>query len=151
MKTFTGTIPGWIGKLSWLSILILKFNHFEGKIPNQICQLKELSILDLFENNFSGIIPPCFSDIPYKSSNHKSFVVGFGFSIYNFVDSIYWREEFQPNDEDIIVNIVTNQVEFMTKHGYYAYKGLILDYMPEIDLSCNHVTGKIPTGIGNLG
>ena len=29
---FTSTIPSWIGNLSWLSILILKFNHFEGKI-----------------------------------------------------------------------------------------------------------------------
>ena len=107
--------------------------------------------MDLSKNNFYGVIPPYFSDIPYKPSNHKSFVDEFGFSLYDFVDSMYWREEFHSNDENSIVNTVTNQVEFMTKHGYYAYKGLILDYMPEIDLSCNHVTGKIPTGIGNLG
>ncbi|XP_057501276.1 cuscuta receptor 1-like [Actinidia eriantha] len=149
---FTGTIPSWIGNLSRLSILILKFNHFEGEIPNQICQLKELSILDLSENNFSGLLPPCFSDIPFKPSDQKTFGESVGFRPYDFVDPIYWREEFHwEYEEDSPLITVTNQVEVMTKHGYHAYRGLILVYMSEIDLSCNHLTGEIPPGIGNLG
>ncbi|XP_057501101.1 cuscuta receptor 1-like isoform X2 [Actinidia eriantha] len=148
---FMGTIPGWIGNLSWLSILILKFNHFEGEIPNQICQLKELSILDLSKNNFSGLIPSCFSDIPFKPSYLKSFGDKVGFLPYYFVDPMYWREKFHREVEDgSQLFTMPNQVEFMTKHGYYAYNGLILDYMSGIDLSCNHLTGKIPAGIGNL-
>ncbi|XP_057500656.1 cuscuta receptor 1-like [Actinidia eriantha] len=148
---FTGTIPSWIGNLYGLSILILKFNHFEGEIPIQICQLKELSILDLSKNNFSGLIPPCFNDIPFKPSDRKFLEQGVGFHPYSFVDQMYWREEFHFDVEEARPYLtVTNQVDFATKHGYYAYRGLILVYMSGIDLSCNHLTGDIPPGMGNL-
>ncbi|KAF5945538.1 hypothetical protein HYC85_015766 [Camellia sinensis] len=40
--------------------------------------------------------------------------------------------------------------EFITKYGIYSYKGNILDYMSEVDLSCNHLTGKIPIEVGKL-
>ncbi|XP_057501085.1 cuscuta receptor 1-like [Actinidia eriantha] len=148
---FTGTIPGWIGNFSELGILILKFNHFEGEIPSQICQLKKLSILDLSENNFYGLVPPCFSDIPFKPSSLISYLDGGLFGLYDYVVSMYWREKYISEVEDSKTKTGTNQVEFMTKHGYYAYKGLILNYMSGIDLSCNHLTGEIPPGIGNLG
>ena len=46
---------------------------------------------------------------------------------------------------------ITNQVKFRTKHKAYAYRGNILDYMSGIDLSCNHLIGEIPPGIGNFG
>ncbi|XP_057501087.1 cuscuta receptor 1-like isoform X2 [Actinidia eriantha] len=149
---FTGIIPSWIGNLFGLSILILKFNHFEGEIPNQICQLKELSILDLSENNFSGLIPPCFSDIPFKPSNLKSSAKGVWFRPYSIMDPMYWRAKLHREFEEYNpLNTGTNQVEFKTKHAYLAYRGIILANMSGIDLSCNHLIGEIPAGMGNLG
>ncbi|XP_057501094.1 cuscuta receptor 1-like isoform X2 [Actinidia eriantha] len=149
---FTGTIPSWIGNLSKLSILILKFNHFEGEIPSQICQLKELSILDLSENNFYGLIPPCFSDIPFKPSDLKSSAQGVWFRPFSTLDPMYWRAKLHRGFEEYNpLNTGTNQVEVKTKHAYYAYRGLILANISGIDLSCNHLIGEIPVGMGNLG
>ncbi|GMP61623.1 hypothetical protein CsSME_00024012 [Camellia sinensis var. sinensis] len=45
---------------------------------------------------------------------------------------------------------IEQEVEFTTKHGIYAYKGNILDYMSGVDLSCNHLTGEIPIEVGKL-
>ncbi|KAI8024556.1 Receptor-like protein 15 [Camellia lanceoleosa] len=45
---------------------------------------------------------------------------------------------------------VQQKVELTTKHGSYAYKGNILDYMSGVDLSCNHLKGEIPLEMGNL-
>ncbi|XP_017624965.1 receptor-like protein 1 [Gossypium arboreum] len=42
------------------------------------------------------------------------------------------------------------KVDYTTKRASYTYKGNILEYMSGIDLSCNRLTGEIPTEIGNL-
>ncbi|CAL5345302.1 unnamed protein product [Camellia sinensis] len=155
-----GTIPNWIGSLHVLSILLLKFNNFEGEIPVQLCQLKQLSILDLSENNFSGPIPLCFREIPFETTHEKSSLeIGIQqsltFSLWNFVEGSKSLEDHYLMDiayENIIFHSldVQQKVEFTTKHGSYAYKGNILDYMSGVDLSCNHLTGEIPLEMGNL-
>ncbi|THG00238.1 hypothetical protein TEA_003416 [Camellia sinensis var. sinensis] len=155
-----GTIPNWIGSLHVLSILLLKFNNFEGEIPVQLCQLKQLSILDLSENNFSGPIPLCFREIPFETTHEKSSLeIGIQqyltFSLWNFVEGSKSLEDHYPMDiayENIVFHSldVQQKVEFTTKHGSYAYKGNILDYMSGVDLSCNHLTGEIPLEMGNL-
>ncbi|THG23888.1 hypothetical protein TEA_004075 [Camellia sinensis var. sinensis] len=157
----TGTIPSWIGSLHVLSILLLKSNSLEGEIPVQLCQLKQLSILDLSENNFSGPIPPCFHEIPFETTHEKSSLqtsTGFIFStfaLWSFVDrSKSLGNHYLVDDSygGISINSldVQQKVEFTTKHGSYAYKGNILDYMSGVDLSCNHLTGEIPLEMGNL-
>ncbi|MFQ6625536.1 hypothetical protein Gotur_005474 [Gossypium turneri] len=42
------------------------------------------------------------------------------------------------------------KVDYTTKRASYTYKGNILEYKSGIDLSCNRLTGEIPTKIGNL-
>ncbi|THF98420.1 hypothetical protein TEA_015619 [Camellia sinensis var. sinensis] len=155
-----GTIPSWIGSLHVLSIFLLKFNNFEGEIPVQLCQLKQLSILDLSENNFSGPIPLCFREIPFETTHEKSSLeIGlpryFTFALWSFVEGSKSLGDHYPMDiahKDIIFHSldVQQKVEFTTKHGSYAYKGNILDYMSGVDLSCNHLTGEIPLEMGNL-
>ncbi|KAL7225542.1 hypothetical protein ACSBR1_020833 [Camellia fascicularis] len=157
----TGTIPSWIGSFHVLSILLLKFNNFEGKIPVQLCQLKQLSILDLSQNNFSGPIPHCFRDILFEGTHEKSSLEtrsSTGFSFYllkNFMKGSKLRED-QYGADDAYGSYTfpsldaQQEVKFTTKHGSYAYKGKILDYMTGVDLSCNHLTGEIPLEMGNL-
>ncbi|XP_028101572.1 receptor-like protein 15 isoform X2 [Camellia sinensis] len=155
-----GTIPSWIGSLHVLSILLLKFNNFEGEIPVQLCQLKQLSILDLSENNFSGPIPLCFREIPFETTHEKSSLetrlrLYATFSLWRFVEGSKLVKNHYSMDiacENIIFHSldIQQKVEFTTKHGSYAYKGNILDYMSGVDLSCNHLTGEIPLEMGNL-
>ncbi|XP_028058153.1 receptor-like protein 13 [Camellia sinensis] len=157
-----GTIPSWIGSLHVLSILLLKFNNFEGEIPVQLCQLKQLSILDLSENNFSGSIPPCFHEIPFETTHEKSSLeTGYQmggistFSLWSFVEGLKSLGEHYMMDVGYGTIIfhsldVQQKMELTTKHGSYAYKGNILDYMSGVDLSCNQLTGEIPLEMGNL-
>ncbi|KAF5949373.1 hypothetical protein HYC85_011366 [Camellia sinensis] len=161
-----GTISSWIGNLHMLSILLLKFNNFEGEIPVQLCQLKLLSILDLSENNFSGPIPLCFLEIPFETTHEKSSLGTSGspgmpgipiFSMWSYVEGSKSLGEHYSMDIAYAyasINLqfldVQQKVEFTTKHGSYAYKGNILDYMSGVDLSCNHLTGEIPLEMGNL-
>ncbi|KAL7250112.1 hypothetical protein ACSBR1_012168 [Camellia fascicularis] len=159
-----GTISSWIGNLHMLSILLLKFNNFEGEIPVQLCQLKLLSILDLSENNFSGPIPLCFREIPFETTHEKSSLGTSGspgmpgipiFSMWSYVEgSKSLGEHYSMDIAYGSINLqfldVQQKVEFTTKHGSYAYKGNILDYMSGVDLSCNHLTGEIPLEMGNL-
>ncbi|CAL5345298.1 unnamed protein product [Camellia sinensis] len=156
-----GTIPSWIGSLHVLSIFLLKFNNFEGEIPVQLCQLKQLSILDLSENNFSGPIPLCFREIPFETTHEKSSLETrlqeyvLTFALWNFVEGSKSLKGHYSEDiayESIIFHSldVQQKVEFTTKHGTYAYKGNILDYMSGVDLSCNQLTGEIPLEMGNL-
>ncbi|CAL5401092.1 unnamed protein product [Camellia sinensis] len=157
-----GTIPRWIGSLHVLSILLLKFNIFEGEIPIQLCQLKQLSILDLSENNFFGSIPPCFREIPFETTHEKSSLeTGYQmggistFSLWSFVEGSKSLGEHYMMDVGYGTIIfhsldVQQKVELTTKHGSYAYKGNILDYMSGVDLSCNQLTGEIPLEMGNL-
>ncbi|CAL5340107.1 unnamed protein product [Camellia sinensis] len=157
-----GTIPRWIGSLHVLSILLLKFNNFEGEIPIQLCQLKQLSILDLSENNFFGSILPCFREIPFETTHEKSSLeTGYQmggistFSLWSFVEGSKSLGEHYMMDVGYGTIIfhsldVQQKVELTTKHGSYAYKGNILDYMSGVDLSCNHLTGEIPLEMGNL-
>ncbi|KAL7259611.1 hypothetical protein ACSBR1_005490 [Camellia fascicularis] len=156
-----GIIPSWIGSLYVLSILLLKFNNFEGEIPIQLCQLKQLSILDLSENKLSGHIPLCFCEIPFKTTHEKSSLeIGYrkyflNFGLWTFAKGSKSLGDHYPVEiayESIIFHSldVQQKVEFTTKHGSCAYKGNILDYMSGVDLSCNHLTRKVPLEMGNL-
>ncbi|XP_040955158.1 receptor-like protein 1 [Gossypium hirsutum] len=49
-----------------------------------------------------------------------------------------------------IENQMEEKVDYTTKRASYTYKGNILEYKSGIDLSCNRLTGEIPTKIGNL-
>ncbi|KAF5949375.1 hypothetical protein HYC85_011368 [Camellia sinensis] len=155
-NNLSGTIPSWIGNLFELSILCLKLNNFEGEIPVQLCQLKRLSILDLSQNNFSGPIPRCFIDIPFETDHTKSSVQtnswwnGVFYSIWEYVKGSRLRDHYDMLDDRFRFLDFQQQVGFTTKYGFYSYKGKTLDYMLGVDLSCNHLTGKIPIEVGKL-
>ncbi|XP_057996054.1 cuscuta receptor 1 [Hevea brasiliensis] len=122
----TGSIPPWIGKFSQLSYLILGHNNIEAKIPIQLCNLTQLSLIDLSHNHLSGPILPCLrsTSSPYRQQDGS----------YNASAPVSMDEP----------------LEFTTKSISYSYQGSMLSYISGIDLSCNHLTGRIPTEIGNL-
>ncbi|GKV29353.1 hypothetical protein SLEP1_g38288 [Rubroshorea leprosula] len=159
-NNLTGTIPSWIGGLPFLRILLLKANHFEGEIPFQLCQLKRLRIMDLSQNNLSGSIPLCLSSLTSEATTFKLQV---GISMngnMNITSMIYSLSDIGENKltknyngflkyEDKVFDF-KDWVEFTTKSMSYVYNGSILGYMSGIDLSCNHLKGRIPPEIGYL-
>ncbi|XP_050892067.1 receptor-like protein EIX1 [Lathyrus oleraceus] len=133
---FHGQIPSWIGdSLQQLVILSLRFNNFYGNIPLNLCYLRKLRALDLSLNNLSGGIPTC--------------VQNFTSIAQNFVNSTTSMEH-RYNSRNAILN--TNYVFnlFLTWKGVdRPFKNADV-FLKSIDLSCNHLTGKIPTEIEYL-
>ncbi|KAK8294594.1 hypothetical protein V6Z12_D05G010200 [Gossypium hirsutum] len=119
----TGKIPRWIGNLSQLSFLLLNNNHFDGGIPIQLCNLGQLSLIDLSNNNLSGTIPPCLK-----------------ITALNEISQEYVR----------YVTNIPPRPQFTVKSISYSYKGILLTYLSGIDLSCNKLTGEIPSEVKNL-
>ncbi|KAA3471889.1 leucine-rich repeat receptor protein kinase MSP1-like isoform X3 [Gossypium australe] len=159
----TGEIPNQIGTLSVLSVLLLKANHFIGEIPIEICKLYSLSIIDLSRNKLSGLVPSCLSRLTlepnYEKSSRKMYSVDFarisgGGELFDFgmieFDLLVSRRAQLLNVYFYIQNQMEEKVDYTTKKASYTYKGKILEYMSGIDLSCNRLTGEIPTEIGNL-
>ncbi|XAR66787.1 Non-specific serine/threonine protein kinase, partial [Bertholletia excelsa] len=145
----SGHVPRWISLLTVLRILLLKGNNFHGSIPSHLCQLRNLSFLDLSQNQFSGLIPSCLSNIEFglriqfgKASRY--FALTIGLPPNSLEDSI-----------DLPFNLLFNlgkdeKVEFTSKTRLEVYTGTILHFMSGMDLSCNNLTGPIPSEIGYL-
>jgi len=85
--------------------------------------------------------------------------------IFEFSMSLGFREKIIPNVNSFFNNSLSilpplsddwlNQdlqfeVKFRTKHYDYFYKGKVLENMTGLDLSCNKLTGVIPSQIGDL-
>nr|DAD30236.1 TPA_asm: hypothetical protein HUJ06_031704 [Nelumbo nucifera] len=147
-----GGIPEWIGGLSSLNALILKGNQFEGQIPVQLCELKNLNIMDFSHNFLSGSIPSCLNNIKFKGesiSYERNLEVFIGFTygeLYSYKSMLFGFEN-DLSSEDVTVEV---EVEFTTKFLYETYKGVVLELMSGIDLSCNKLVDNIPSEIGDL-
>ncbi|XP_042987424.1 receptor-like protein 13 isoform X3 [Carya illinoinensis] len=157
-NNLSGTLLVEISTFSNLRILLLGGNNFSGMIPIQVCLLKKIGIMDLSRNSFSGTIPHCFHNISFGKINttdlafSQSYDTSSGF--YMGETSSYACLLVRSHDSNY-VNIVMPfdilvEVEFVTKYRSSSYKGGILDYMSGLDLSCNKLTGGIPTELGQL-
>ncbi|KAK2640181.1 hypothetical protein Ddye_027976 [Dipteronia dyeriana] len=153
---FSGSIPIQIDEVPKLDVLLLGGNHLEGIIPHELCKFKYLSILDLSRNRLNGTIPSCFTNIltwveqsndtygiPPEMTSVISYDGYYSFSSYNFTLAF----ELQSS---VVQSTQETEIGFVSKNRYDSYKGSILRYMLGIDLSCNELTGDIPTDIGNL-
>ncbi|KAB2068672.1 hypothetical protein ES319_A08G047500v1 [Gossypium barbadense] len=157
----TGEIPYGIGTLSALSVLLLKANYFIGEIPTEMCQLYSLSIIDLSQNKLFGSIPSCLSHLTLQPNYEKSSMRVGGTMLGGIMDrpNYFGMTEFEWSTlrgsmsldvYPFIENQMEEKVDYTTKRASYTYKGNILELMSGIDLSCNRLTGEIPTEIGNL-
>ncbi|KAF7806439.1 LRR receptor-like serine/threonine-protein kinase GSO1 [Senna tora] len=147
-------IPIWINALSNLRFLILAGNKLEGPIPPTLCQLQKLTLLDLAHNNFSGGVPSCFNNMAPESID-ETFTMDVSFYAVTLLDSLMenldtpFHPQFFYGLSETMSYMV--QVQFRTKFRSELYKGKILFLMSGIDLSCNNLTGKIPSEIRYLG
>ncbi|CAL2241788.1 unnamed protein product [Prunus armeniaca] len=125
----SGLIPEWLGEnLLNLAIIILRSNQFYRSIPLQLCHLTHLQILDLSMNNISGTIPKCLNNwttLAKKGTStltmhHQSFLL-------DYIDE-----------------------EYVTWKGVRSKYKNTLGLVKSIDLSCNKLSGEIPTEVTYL-
>ncbi|KAK4268204.1 hypothetical protein QN277_024890 [Acacia crassicarpa] len=132
-NNLNGTLPSWIGRyLHNLIGLRLQANKLQGSIPTNLCNLQDLQILDLSRNNITGNIPHCFSNLSAMSNmTARSLAISYlvagylGVSSYMDTATLSWKGE---------------DVEYSK----------ILGLLKTIDLSCNYLTGEIPSAIATL-
>nr|DAD30248.1 TPA_asm: hypothetical protein HUJ06_031716 [Nelumbo nucifera] len=109
--------------------------------------------MDFSHNFLSGSIPSCLNNIKFKGESNSNgrnsevelTVFGYG-ELYSY-KSISFGSENDLGGEDVTVEL---EVEFTTKFRYETYKGVVLEFMSGIDLSCNKLVGNIPPKIGDL-
>ncbi|XP_038878099.1 receptor-like protein EIX1 isoform X2 [Benincasa hispida] len=139
-----GAIPSWIGsKLPNLTYLNLKSNNFYGNLPSSICNLKRIHVLDISSNNISGSIPTCihnFQAFKQTSDPSNDFDVD-----DNGMEFIFWKRE-----RRLLVSAGYEGLVMVLKGKERLIIGKVLRFERFIDLSCNHLTGKIPDEITEL-
>ncbi|GAY66552.1 hypothetical protein CUMW_249610 [Citrus unshiu] len=135
-------IPAWLGKSTSLWILRLRSNIFYGDIPSQLCSLSSLHMLDLAHNNLSRSIPSCLGNLTGMASDMDSERYE-GNVLVTTKGTEYWYEStlYLVNSIDLGYNSLSGEIPDLTN----------LSRLVILNLSMNHLTGKIPDSIGSLG
>ena len=167
---FTGSIPAWMGNFSGkfikmfsvheqivytpgLMVLLLHSNKFNGSIPLELCHLDTLQILDLGNNNLSGSIPRCFGNFsrmvkqsnstsPFLFHNDHSFSLG---SIDTATLAMKGAEYVESLGLLAGIDLSSNKLSSAIPEEITGLHGLIF-----LNLSHNHLQGKIPVKIGDM-
>ncbi|GMN68465.1 hypothetical protein TIFTF001_037533 [Ficus carica] len=153
---FAENIPTWVGEsLLSLRILRLRNNSFSGGIPLQLCRPFGLQILDLALNNLSGGIPHCFGELA-------------GMTVDANVPKQNVMIEATP-PADAPGSVIAESPEILQPHLLrrchihlhlllkVIHRGVEKRYtlgtlsgLRSLNLSHNHLSGKIPNKIGGL-
>ncbi|OAY52773.1 hypothetical protein MANES_04G110000v8 [Manihot esculenta] len=148
----SGSLPNKFGAFPNLRVLLLGGNRLNGHIPSGLCQLNNVSLLDLSRNYFSGSIPHCLYNLSFgRKELYGQFDVSYsldytGDEVYR--ESVIGLEKYSSSY--YIFTSKVEEVEFVTKHMNYAFKGDILNYLFGLDLSDNNLEGQIPDQLGKL-
>ncbi|KDP34613.1 hypothetical protein JCGZ_11136 [Jatropha curcas] len=134
------TFPLWLGTLSELKILIIRFNRFHGTLL-EICKsdsaFPKLRIIDLSSNNFSGKFPvDCF--LRWNAMK----VVDSKVLEYMKADIVLKFSSFLHYYYDYSI--------IMTNKGVEREYPRVVEIFSAIDISCNKFEGEIPELIGIL-
>ncbi|KAF7063108.1 hypothetical protein CFC21_069638 [Triticum aestivum] len=134
----SGRLPPWIGDLEKLRLVLLSHNSFSYDIPVNTTSLKYLQYLDLSCNNFSGTIPWHMLNLTLMTEVQKGFM--------SMVDSYGGptNSMTQPGASHV------GEILLVVTKGQQLVYGRTLIYFVSIDLSCNSLTGEIPTDITSL-
>ncbi|CAN6234717.1 unnamed protein product [Urochloa humidicola] len=142
---FSGNLPAWIAdKLPSLASLLLRSNNFSGNIPVNLAKMKGLQYIDLACNTISG-------QIPESIVNLSAMAHSYGYSEFNVPFSDIYNVGVGYGDSDFDSESIyfTQNISVLTKGQQLEFsKGI--QYMINIDLSCNNLTGEIPQGVSAL-
>nr|GMD40645.1 receptor-like protein 12 isoform X2 [Ipomoea batatas] len=126
---FMDVIPTWIGeKLLSLKYLVFYRNKFYGDIPLQLCQLHDLQLLNLANNNISGYISQCFENFTEMAIDGNETDIWY---------TAYPGKRYEDEIDEVIKGLTLQYIKN-------------LRFLRSIDLSGNHIDGKIPVEIMSL-
>nr|GMD47084.1 leucine-rich repeat receptor protein kinase EMS1-like [Ipomoea batatas] len=164
----SGGIPKWLCSFEILMILALSTNQLYGEIPPCLGKLQSLGVLDLGNNNLSGHIPNSLGSLQWLYSMHlqNNELEGKLPGTMQNLTSLITLDLSENKLMDCFGNFTA--MTFDDKQSYDSYngtyedeidkviKGLTLQYtrnlrfLKSIDLSGNHIAGKIPVEIMSL-
>ncbi|KAF7847611.1 hypothetical protein BT93_L2790 [Corymbia citriodora subsp. variegata] len=135
-----GVLPKCIGNLSTtLTRLILGINQISGEIPQKLENLVNLEVLAMELNQFSGFIPPNLGNL----QNLVILVLSdndLGGTIPSSLGNL---------TKLIMLDLGGNHFHGQIRHIYQTLLGLS-SMAIILNLSYNHLTGVLPTEVGNL-
>ncbi|TKV99631.1 hypothetical protein SEVIR_8G056800v4 [Setaria viridis] len=156
---FSGNLPAWLGdKLPSLALLRLRSNNFSGNIPVQLAAIQGLQYIDLACNRISGQIPESIVNLSVMAGSNR---------YRHSLDGVdgYGISGFESEEYSVVSMAGEYMVGYMVTYSFnmsftettsVLTKGQQLElskgiqYMVNIDLSCNNLTGQIPQGISAL-
>ncbi|AEE75158.1 Leucine-rich repeat protein FLOR 1 [Arabidopsis thaliana] len=156
--SLSGPIPDYISELKSLTFLDLSFNQFTGPIPGSLSQMPKLEAIQINDNKLTGSIPNSFGsfvgNVPnlYLSNNKLSGKIPESLSKYDFnaVDLSGNGFEgdafmfFGRNKTTVRVDLSRNMFNFDLVKVKFARS------IVSLDLSQNHIYGKIPPALTKL-
>ncbi|KAL3729718.1 hypothetical protein ACJRO7_026815 [Eucalyptus globulus] len=163
---FVGTIPISIFNISTLASLGVGENQLEGGLPNDLgFTLPNIEFIFMYQNHFTGPIPESISN----ASNLKLIQIdqnNFTGKVPSFSNKrgLYWFNirlnnlgGEQSTDLDFLCSLTNSTKLIYLSIGENAFRGLIPDCISNLSttlstfsLKCNHISGTLPSGIGNL-
>lgn len=131
-----GIIPPSLGRLSSLSELYLDRNCFSGRIPESFGHLSQLILLNLSHNSIKG-------PLPEMSSLRNIQTIDLSYNLLDMSSIPQW-----------LLRLPSLSKIYLAGCGIHGQIPEFLRTTPspiqELDLSLNHLTGKIPEWIGSL-
>nr|GMD70167.1 LRR receptor-like serine/threonine-protein kinase GSO1 [Ipomoea batatas] len=158
-----GKLPKCIGNMSNIYLLSVSNNLLEGLIPIEFCKLESIMLLDMSDNMLSGSIPSCFNPGRlahlYLSKNKfggqltQPFCDQTSLALLDLSDN-----NFRGKIPGWIGNLSTLNVLLLKGNSFEGVipsqlcqlSHLMLQYMSGFDLSCNQLSGNIPSNLGKL-
>ncbi|XP_060670473.1 LRR receptor-like serine/threonine-protein kinase FLS2 [Ziziphus jujuba] len=142
-----GTIPTFLGQLSWLETLHLNDNKLYGQFPSSLQNLSSLETLNLGNNRLNGRIPPLigkgFESLRILILRSNSFLGELPALLSN-LSSLQ------------VLDLAENQLTGSIPASFGHFKGQLQRYtktlslVTMLDLSGNNLSGDLPTEMTNL-
>ncbi|XP_042753707.1 receptor-like protein EIX1 [Lactuca sativa] len=143
-----GNVPEWVGeKLTDLIVLRLHKNNFTGRIPETLCKASNLQILDVAHNNLEGHIPRCLGELN-AMVNSSGYGAGDSYEHDENVDQVMKGVDLEYSKTwDLVYNMDLSSNQLV---GEIPVELTALSMLGGLNLSNNHLNGRIPNNIGNM-
>ncbi|XP_060216878.1 receptor like protein 22-like [Lycium barbarum] len=162
------TFPCWLRRLSYLHVLMLRFNNFHGSIDCSRVNYTwpALQIIDLASNNFSGVLPRnLFLELEAMKVDSAQSCVDHLYAANRIIFGDDSRAHVDMYYQDTVTSTFKGQEMSVPKIWFnfnsidFSNNGFVggipetvgeLKSLYLLNLSHNALTGQIPPAIGNL-
>ncbi|GKU96411.1 hypothetical protein SLEP1_g9650 [Rubroshorea leprosula] len=159
-QKLVGSIPPYIGNLSFLRQINLSHNYFQGEIPQEIGHLFRLRLLNLSSNVLQGKIPSSLAfclrlqDIDFSEN---SLIGEIPVELRNLSKSVriisFFANQLIGSIPQWLGNASSLEVLALRSNNIHGSIPTELGRLPKLDilmLSANNSSGKVPVSIFNI-